>query len=327
MYVVSRASFGAIPPVTLGLLRLLLGGAALWLVLRLSGPREPLPREERWRLPLLGLCIAATITTQFIGTDLASAHDGALLTTITPLFIVPLAWLLLGERPRWRVVAGTLLALAGVVIIVGSEQGSGLSAQARSLLIGDGLLIISAFFWALFTVLGTPLARKHSALVVTTYGTLWSLVFFCSPGPLGAGSAPCSFSLPHLAGERALPGTGRDSPRLVSLVPRRGAAARRGGCNFLLRATTGRRLAERTLAAGRPGTRLLARGPGAGIGDHTGFALSEEAWEPPRARGLCPLTTARKGGAPAMVTSRKLLLNVRQLRDISPYIEIKSRQN
>jgi drug/metabolite transporter (DMT)-like permease len=175
---VSRASFGAIPPVTLGLLRLLLGGAALWLVLRLSGPREPLPREEGWRLPLLGLCITATITTQFIGTDLASAHDGALLTTITPLFIVPLAWLLLGERPRWRVVAGTLLALAGVVIIVGSEQGSSLSAQAGSLLIGDGLLIISAFFWALFTVLGTPLVRKHSALAVTTYGTLWSLVFF-----------------------------------------------------------------------------------------------------------------------------------------------------
>ncbi|WP_272945041.1 DMT family transporter [Thermogemmatispora carboxidivorans] len=178
MYVVSRASFGAIPPVTLGLLRLLLGGAALWLVLRLAGHREPLPRQERWRLPLLGLCIAATITTQFVGTDLASAHDGALLTTITPLFIVPLAWLLLGERPQWRVVAGTTLALVGVVIIVGSEQGSSSSAQARSLLIGDGLLIISAFCWALFTVLGTPLVRKHSALVVTTYGTLWSLVFF-----------------------------------------------------------------------------------------------------------------------------------------------------
>lgn len=178
MYVVSRASFGAIPPVTLGLLRLLLGGAALWLALRLGGHREPLPRQERWRLPLLGLCIAATITTQFVGTELASAHDGALLTTITPLFIVPLAWLLLGERPQWRVVAGTTLALVGVVIIVGSEQGSNPSAQARSLLIGDGLLIISAFFWALFTVLGTPLVRKHSALVVATYGTLWSLVFF-----------------------------------------------------------------------------------------------------------------------------------------------------
>ncbi|WP_297161494.1 DMT family transporter [Thermogemmatispora sp.] len=200
MYVVSRASFGAIPPVTLGLLRLLLGGAALWLVLRLRGPRERLQRQERWRLPLLGLCIAATITTQFIGTNLASAHDGALLTTITPLFIVPLAWLLLGERPRWRIVAGTLLALVGVVIIVGSEQSNGASTQARSLLLGDGLLIISAFFWALFTVLGTPLVRKYSALVITTYGTLWSLVFFLPLALWELSHLPrLSFSLSSLA--------------------------------------------------------------------------------------------------------------------------------
>lgn len=199
MYVVSRASFGAIPPVTLGLLRLLLGGAALWLVLRLRGSREHLPSQTRWRLPLLGFCIAATITSQFLGTALASAHDGALLTTITPLFIVPLAWLLLGERPSWRVIAGTLLALIGVVIIVGSEQGDGGEIQAHSVLLGDGLLIISAFFWALFTVLGTPLVRKHSALVVTTYGTLWSLFFFV---PLALWELcqhpPLSFSLSSL---------------------------------------------------------------------------------------------------------------------------------
>jgi len=31
MYVVSRASFDAIPPITLGLLRVIIGGATLWL--------------------------------------------------------------------------------------------------------------------------------------------------------------------------------------------------------------------------------------------------------------------------------------------------------
>jgi drug/metabolite transporter (DMT)-like permease len=185
MYVVSRASFSTIPPITLGLLRLLIGGSALWLALRWQRRRESLASKsagfspaERRRLPLLGLCIAATIITQFIGTSWSSAHDGALLTTITPLFIVPLAWLLLGERPGWRVIGGTLIALIGVVLIVGAAGQAGAKAPADSLLWGDALLILSAFFWALFTVLGTPLVRKHAALVVTTYGTLWSLVFF-----------------------------------------------------------------------------------------------------------------------------------------------------
>jgi drug/metabolite transporter (DMT)-like permease len=39
------------------------------------------------------------------------------------------------------------------------------------------LLIISALLWALFTVLGAPLVRSTSALYVSTYGTLWGIVF------------------------------------------------------------------------------------------------------------------------------------------------------
>lgn len=120
MYVVSKASFGSIPPLTLGLLRLLIGGITLCLFLWLTRRLQPatslpeLPGEQRKRLPLLGACIAGTIITQFLGTSLATAHEGALLTTITPICIVPIAWLFLGgtslsphrtrnaDSPHWR---------------------------------------------------------------------------------------------------------------------------------------------------------------------------------------------------------------------------------
>ncbi|HEU5226548.1 MAG TPA: DMT family transporter [Ktedonobacteraceae bacterium] len=180
MYVVSKASFDAIPPITLGLFRLLIGGLALWVTLWLSRrlqaqPTQKLTSSERKRLPLLGLCIAATIITQFTGTNLATAHDGALLTTITPVFIVPIAWLLLRERPHWRTIVGMLIALIGVVLIVGIGEQSLTNGQA---LLGDALLIASALAWALFTVLGAPLVRSLSALSVATYATIWSLIFF-----------------------------------------------------------------------------------------------------------------------------------------------------
>jgi drug/metabolite transporter (DMT)-like permease len=185
MYVVSRAGFGLIPPVTLGALRVIIGGAALTLALWLAARRNPKlaaptwTSGDRWRAIALGGIVAATIITQFLGTALASAHDGALLTTVTPVFVVLLAWMLLGERPRWPVVVGMLLALVGVAIVVAAQTAteSGSSANREAALLGDGLLVLSALCWALFTVVGAPLIRRHSALVAATSATRWSLLF------------------------------------------------------------------------------------------------------------------------------------------------------
>ena len=236
MYVASRASFSTIPPITLGLLRVVIGGLTLWLALKLTARRRaagatgeeagrkpalqvptpgastdtgategdrleagatgstdtlrvpPAARRrsgDTWRFLLLGGTLAATIITQFWGTALASAHDGALLTTITPVFVVPIAWLVLRERPGWRVLAGSALALAGVVIVVASQGGA-----LGSSLLGDALLLISALCWALFTVLGAPIVRRRSALVASTYATLWSILLLAPFVPFELAQRP-----------------------------------------------------------------------------------------------------------------------------------------
>ena len=193
MYVVSRTSFDAIPPITLGLLRVIIGGLTLWLALTLTARRagkrsqaaeQRLPGDT-WRFLLLGATLAATIITQFWGTALASAHDGALLTTITPVFVVPIAWLVLRERPGWRVLLGSALALAGVVIVVASQGGA-----LGSSLLGDALLLISALCWALFTVLGAPVVRRRSALVASTYATLWCILLLAPIVPVELAERP-----------------------------------------------------------------------------------------------------------------------------------------
>jgi drug/metabolite transporter (DMT)-like permease len=192
MYIVSRASFGAIPPLTLAALRVTVGALTLALVLRLRtaraarGPdiRPVWRRQDHLRAFACGFVVAACIATQFTGTALVSAHDAALLTTVTPVFVVPLAWLLLSERPRLRVGVGMLLALAGVAVVV-STQSSGSSGTASGTrVLGDGLLLFSAFAWALFTVLGAPLTRRFSALAASTYAMLWSIVFLVPLAPI-----------------------------------------------------------------------------------------------------------------------------------------------
>lgn len=210
MYVVSRASFGAIPPITLGALRVVIGGLTLVLALRIAGRRAwlagtqavPWRRGDHARALVCGITVAGCILTQFVGTDLASAHDGALLTTITPVFVVPLAWALLAERPTPRVCGGMVLALAGVAVVVASQATSGGTSGggARDTqLLGDALLLVSALCWALFTVLGAPLVRRFSALAATTRATLWSILFLVPLVPIELalrprGAPPVSFS-------------------------------------------------------------------------------------------------------------------------------------
>ena len=206
MYVASRASFDAIPPITLGLLRVIIGGLTLWLALTLTARRagtrsqqaeQRLPGDT-WRFLMLGATLAATIITQFWGTALASAHDGALLTTMTPVFVAPLAWALLGERPGWRVVGGTLLALVGVVIVVAANVGGGGSAASGSSLLGDALLLVSALCWALFTVLGAPVVRRRSALAASAYATLWSILLLAPFVPFELARQPIGAVTPTL---------------------------------------------------------------------------------------------------------------------------------
>ena len=176
MYVVSKWSFAELPPVTMGLARMTLGGLACWLLIRRTG-RAGYGTEDRGRFIRLGAVVCATIVTQFVGTDLATAAEGALLTTTTPAFVVLLAWLLLREIPTTRTVGGTVLAFAGVVVVVAGQTGlQGLFAGGT--LWGSLLLLAAAASWALVTVLGKPLVARYGALPAMTYACLWSLPFF-----------------------------------------------------------------------------------------------------------------------------------------------------
>jgi drug/metabolite transporter (DMT)-like permease len=166
MYVVSKDTFDRVPPITLGALRLLVAGAALSLILGVRG-RLRWPGDRR--VALAGALLASTLVLQFLGTDLATASEGALLTTTTPLAILPLAWLFLGERPGWRMVVGIAVGMAGVALAVGAGAGFQRSVAGPMLLLG------SAVGWASYTIASAPVARREGPLVAVTWGTLAAL--------------------------------------------------------------------------------------------------------------------------------------------------------
>jgi len=78
-------------------------------------------------------------------------------------------------------VLGMLVALGGLTLVIATQPGTGggqggpRQGGQAGLVLGDALLLLSALCWALFTVVGTPLTRRFSALAATTAACVWSI--------------------------------------------------------------------------------------------------------------------------------------------------------
>lgn len=181
MYVVSKYVLDYIPPMTLLAMRLIIGGASLLLVM-VAG-RSPWVRwSDLPRMALLGLVgFGLSLTAQFVGTRLSSAGHGAVITSVTPAFILVFAAALLKERITWPKVAAVGIATAGVLLVV--ENPGGFHLEARAFW-GDILLLLAGITWALYTVLGRLAADRYPPMTVSTYATLFGILWVLPTVPV-----------------------------------------------------------------------------------------------------------------------------------------------
>ncbi|TAM78304.1 DMT family transporter [bacterium] len=175
MYVVSKFGFSTVPPLAAGLARCAIGGAALLAALQLFGGGAVYPQARRVG-PRLGFWVALTIVAQFLGTDLADAHIGALVGSAAPLATIVLGAFLLDERPSTPQFVGIAIAAAGFIVVMGG--GGALDAHGRW---GVLLLLISAVTWGVFTVAGAPAVRSEGALPVSAWAAAWGCFFLIPP--------------------------------------------------------------------------------------------------------------------------------------------------
>ncbi|MFB6072342.1 MAG: DMT family transporter [Halobacterium sp.] len=169
MYVVSKWGFGAVPAVTLAFLRVVVGGVALYAALRALGETPDLSARDRRGMVRLGVWVALTLATQFVGTDRTNASQGALLTMLTPAFTLAFGVTVLDERLTARSVGGMALAGVGTALVLVGQYGLSLAGGDA---IGVAALLVASAAWAAFTVDGARLVRKHGALTAATYSTL-----------------------------------------------------------------------------------------------------------------------------------------------------------
>ncbi len=147
LWPVMRAAGPYIPPFWFGTLRVFIGAILLFAVLAASGQlrvptRRDLPAVLSVGIFMLGIYVVLVhYALQFV-----PAGRGALLAYSTPIWVVPAAALLLGERLTNLRLAGLVCGLAGLGVLF---NPIGFDWSDPSVLLGNGLCLLAAFSWSI----------------------------------------------------------------------------------------------------------------------------------------------------------------------------------
>ena len=197
MYVVSKVVLEVLPPFTLLSLRLILGAAALGIVL-LIRRRAPLSRRQIGRVLAIGLIgFGVSVGLQFVGTSLSSAANAALITSASPAFILLFGALLLGEAVTPRRMAALALASLGVLAVLNPIDVDLTQSAFR----GNLALIGAAVTWGLYSVLVKRASRDMATTEVSFLAFLGGLLLSLPLAAMeGRGAPSRAVTLPIVLG-------------------------------------------------------------------------------------------------------------------------------
>ncbi|HWP98687.1 MAG TPA: EamA family transporter [Syntrophomonadaceae bacterium] len=172
MYVVSKYTLNVIPPLTFLFIRYILALSLLVILCRRQ-QENIFPNEQRGLLLQIGVFgYFLSIAAQFIGTKLSTAHMGAVITALSPLFLSLFAVIMLKEKMTIKQALAILVAMAGVGFVLSPGWGSFHTDNS----LGNLILVLAALFWGYYSALSRKASEKLSALQITTCGIFIAVI-------------------------------------------------------------------------------------------------------------------------------------------------------
>jgi drug/metabolite transporter (DMT)-like permease len=163
MYVVSKVVLEVIPPFALLASRLVLGIAALGLVIAFR-PKTQITSRQFWQIFLVGFIgYGISLGFQFVGTKLSTASNGSLVTSATPAFVLLFAPFLLAEKTTTRRLVALVISTLGVVAVIDPRTAE----LSPTLFWGNLSLLAAALTWALYSVLVRKVSRTGDLLTAS----------------------------------------------------------------------------------------------------------------------------------------------------------------
>ncbi len=178
-FIATKVALEGAPPLTLVGSRLLVSAACFLFWFWGRGRNIPWPGGAALRrlflLSLLGTGLHYGVQT--IGLRYTTASNASIYAVTGPISITVIATLFLGERLTLRKTIGILVALTGVLWVMGWESLKEFRLEGH--ILGDILVFGSIMLWAGFTVYGKSLMEERGAMEVigltTIIGAVWMI--------------------------------------------------------------------------------------------------------------------------------------------------------
>jgi drug/metabolite transporter (DMT)-like permease len=178
-FIVVKDAIATLPPVGFTMLRYGLASIALLVILRWYEGSVSLPRPDVARILVLGgLGFGLYQILWTTGLLSIPAGDSALIIASTPVLVAVLAVVIGADTLTPAKFAGSALSFLGVVVVIAAGVGISLSGSA----LGSLLTLAAAACWASYTAFATPVLRRHSPLVLTTWATIGGTIVLIPPG-------------------------------------------------------------------------------------------------------------------------------------------------
>jgi drug/metabolite transporter (DMT)-like permease len=178
-FIVVKGAVGIVPPIAFTFLRYALAAVTLLVLLRVREGTLKLPTGDVLRIAVLGSVgfgcyqIIWPVALQTI-----PAGDSALLIATTPVITALLAVATGADVANPVKLFGALVSFVGVAMVIAAGQGLDLGVS----FVGDLLTLVAAACWAVYTVFGADVLRRHSPLVATTWAIVFGTLFMAPIG-------------------------------------------------------------------------------------------------------------------------------------------------
>lgn len=193
-FIGGRFATGEIPPAAAALYRFVFATGALLIASFVFDNGLPRLTAREWRaILLLGFTGVLVFNLCFMyGLARVPASRGALIQALNPAFILLAAAAWFHEPLTRSKVAGVLVALAGVIIVLG--RGDPLHLFQGGIGAGEIILFGCPISWAIYTLGARHLVPRLSPLAVTTYAAIVGTPMLAAVAAFDGSIAPPSAS-------------------------------------------------------------------------------------------------------------------------------------
>ncbi|WP_347489230.1 DMT family transporter [Desulfoscipio sp. XC116] len=175
-FIVGKVLIGVLPPFSISAGRFIVGALILGLLLLNLKDRTKLDGILKIKILILGLTgVFAFNSLLYIGLKYTTAINATLINSFSPIVTIYCSWLFLKENIGYKQILGSFFAILGIIII--QSQGSPAVLYNLDFNIGDLIIFLNTFIWAIFTILGKNVMYSLSPMETTTYSTLAGLPF------------------------------------------------------------------------------------------------------------------------------------------------------